>query len=121
MLRRRFEEMLEELKQQMAPPPPVIGTPQPKTIFERAPMPERTPEGMVRQSVESQPEATPRPRTEPPPRPRPLATSRPSPVRQQSGIRAQLSSPTQRRIAFQLIEVLGPPVSMRDAPDRVRN
>ncbi|CAN5565495.1 hypothetical protein BH09CHL1_BH09CHL1_34760 [soil metagenome] len=120
MLRRRFEEMVEELKQQMMPTRPEIGIPQPKTIFERAPLPERTPEGMSRPNLESLPEATPRPRTEPPPRPRPFAIPLPTPVRQQSGIRAQLSSPTQRRIAFQLIEVLGPPVSMREPQNRDR-
>lgn len=120
MLRRRFEEILEELKQQVAPPRPEIGTPQPKTIFERTPVPGRLSEEMVRARAESQPEATPRPRTEPPPRPRPLFSPRPSPVRRQSGVRAQLSSPTQRRVAFQLIEILGPPVSMRDPLGRTQ-
>lgn len=121
MFRRRFEEILEELKQQMAPPPPVIGTPQPKTIFERAPLPVRTTEEAARPSLESPPEATPRPRTPPLPKPRPVVAPVPTIAPRQSGVRAQLSSPIQRRIAFQLIEVLGPPVSMRAERDRFRN
>lgn len=110
MLRQRFEAWLEELKQTVAPTPPEIGTPQPRTIFERAPV--RASEAAIFPD-----ETAPRPRPEPPRSERP----RPAPVPRRNALRTHLASPAQRRAAFQLMEILGPPVSLRDPLDRVQD
>jgi hypothetical protein len=106
MFRQLLEEAFEEFKQTVAPARPEISIPKPPGSFKRLPDPDEAPEFFPHRA--SPAEAAPV-------RPAPAAPPpRPQNVRRPSGVRAQLSSRSSLRSAFQLMEVLGPPVSLHE-------
>ena len=118
MFRQLLDEAFEELKQTVAPARPEISIPRPPSPFRPHAEPNEAPEPVIRS------EARPAPR-EPAPAPAPVArpaapVPRPA-VAGPSLLRSQLSSPSSVRAAFRIMEVLGPPVALRDPLDRVHD
>jgi hypothetical protein len=109
MFRQLLEEAFEEFKQTVAPARPEISAPRPPGSFRVLPDPHEAREMMPRT------ETTPAPRVSARPPARPM---RPAPG---AGLRSQLSSPGTFRSAFLTMEVLGPPVALRDPLDRVQD
>ena len=109
MFRQLLEEAFEEFRQTVAPARPEISTPLPNRNFRPLPQPHQA-EMMIPEET-----AAPVARTVSSP---PAMTQRAARV---SPLRAQLSSPASVRSAFRIMEVLGPPVALRDPLDRVQD
>lgn len=107
MFRQLLEEAFEEFKQTVAPARPEISFPRPPGTMTPLPEPHRAEEMMPRAATARRP-----PVKEQLPVPGPRS-------RAQSGLRSQLASPASVRSAMRIMEVLGPPVALRDPLDRV--
>ena len=108
MFRQLLEEAFEELRQTVAPARPEIGLPiPPPTSYEPLPAPA---EAQKLQTTAA-----------------PATSETPAPVKRSthvvhthrpSRVRAQLNSRSSLRSAFLMMEVLGPPVALRESRER---
>jgi len=112
MFRQLLEEAFEEFKQTVAPARPEISTPRPPGSFPSFPASPVGPEAEPIQARTPAPAAPVQTRVAPAARP-------PAPARVSSvhGLRARLGSRESVRSAFIMMEVLRPPVALRESID----